>query len=695
MESAVTAIGSFIAPIGDVLVNNWDVDIMPATVDLTITGLNFGTNAAYIRVYLTSSGNNSVLSTSVTSASITSLDVALYGLASQHVGPLQAMVAVNGALSQLAQVAVVQHAPTIVPGDAPIAQSGAGNRIEIHGEHFGTDPTAVTATLNPVLSVVVIACTGTRIVLDVGDTSGISVGTDILAGVHIGLPTADAPPMVKIGSVSAALGGAPDITQSTTELSYMAETLIIAGQNLGTSTVGVLVYLTAAAGLSPTASVASASGTEIGIVLRGISAKNLGGLRAVVTVSGVKTPERVVTTIAELLPVVSKAHPLHGPVEGNTLVALEGTSFQLFRTGTLLCVWDTVTPDGGLGNITGWDSATTPASFANSSTVLCKTPRFDAGKARLSIRYKASGIQYTPVTHFTTPSTIQFEFIPSILIADSVEHRVCRFHSETGSYIDTFVTPRSGGLYMPWGMAFGPDKNFYVSSGGTFEILQYHGQTGAFQSVFCRVKGSPRGITFHYGDLYVVSSQDQSVYRYNGITGSLMGTYCDGLQRSGIMKLPWGIKFEAATNHTYLSSEQTHSIVRFKPPSLVGSSSLAVGAAVHRSDFDRIWTQHPLRLITGFDFTEECVYAVSPMSQIIVQYNRTTGQQISHFSDNDLHRPTDIYALGSHLYVCSQDSVRVYHQATSEYLLRHIHMQGMHCSSMIRHANWDVAVGFQ
>jgi len=47
-----------------------------------------------------------VLSTSVTSASITSLDVALYGLASQHVGPLQAMVAVNGALSQLAQVAV-------------------------------------------------------------------------------------------------------------------------------------------------------------------------------------------------------------------------------------------------------------------------------------------------------------------------------------------------------------------------------------------------------------------------------------------------------------------------------------------------------------------------------------------------------------------------------------------------------------
>ena len=66
----------------------------------------------------------------------------------------------------------------------------------------------------------------------------------------------------------------------------------------------------------------------------------------------------------------------------------------------------------------------------------------------------------------------------------SGNHRVLRFDGKTGSFIDTFVAPSSGGLNDPYGLEFGDDGNLYVISGGTNSVLRYDGLTGSFHSTF-------------------------------------------------------------------------------------------------------------------------------------------------------------------------------------------------------------------
>ncbi|MCC3407647.1 MAG: hypothetical protein JGK17_19025 [Microcoleus sp. PH2017_10_PVI_O_A] len=66
-----------------------------------------------------------------------------------------------------------------------------------------------------------------------------------------------------------------------------------------------------------------------------------------------------------------------------------------------------------------------------------------------------------------------------------------RYDGVTGAFIDKFVgdnpntnVDETGGLSRPYGLAFGPDGNFYVSSFLTKKILRYNGKTGQFIDVF-------------------------------------------------------------------------------------------------------------------------------------------------------------------------------------------------------------------
>merc|ERR1712070_909549 len=181
------------------------------------------------------------------------------------------------------------------------------------------------------------------------------------------------------------------------------------------------------------------------------------------------------------------------------------------------------------------------------------------------------------------------------------------------------------------------------------------------------------------------------VYRYNGQTGSFLGIYC---QSDGGLKSPWGIKFEKSTNHTYISSEQTHNIVRLKPPSHgLEHVDNKTGPLMFRSDFDQVWTKHPLQTVTGFDFSFDSVYAVSPTKHGVVQYSRMTGERVSFFEDVALSRPTDIKVWNTTLFVCSNDNVRVYDRMTTEYLWTHIQYTGMQCATMLVHTDWTTNQG--
>ena len=68
---------------------------------------------------------------------------------------------------------------------------------------------------------------------------------------------------------------------------------------------------------------------------------------------------------------------------------------------------------------------------------------------------------------------------------------VLRYDGITGAFIDKFVGDNpntagdeTGGLFRPYGLAFGPDGNFYVNSFLSDQILRYNGKTGQFIDVF-------------------------------------------------------------------------------------------------------------------------------------------------------------------------------------------------------------------
>ncbi|WP_373536304.1 hypothetical protein [Microcoleus sp.] len=86
---------------------------------------------------------------------------------------------------------------------------------------------------------------------------------------------------------------------------------------------------------------------------------------------------------------------------------------------------------------------------------------------------------------------------------------VLRYDGVTGEYIDRFVADKpntaadeTGGLSRPYGLAFGPDGNFYVSSFLTDQILRYNGKTGQFIDVFAAGNQQSGGLNGPNGLLF-------------------------------------------------------------------------------------------------------------------------------------------------------------------------------------------------
>jgi len=676
--SEMTVVGSIIAPTDQPTINVWTLAVSPPTLLLPITGTDFGTDINQIKVYMMDASGKALNWNMPATVEGTPQDTLLsvsINIQEEFSAALFAKIGVNGRMSDMVQVATVVLAPVVTVSALKIAQSASGNRLEILGKNFGTDAGALNIVVDPVVQANIIRVEDTMLVFDTGATNAAAFnsGTAVKVGVSIGAGVSTATASKAVGSTVAALASAPSITASIAPLSQMVESITIAGSNFGTNPSVVAVYLSATQGFHPIASVDAVKDTEVKIKVSDMSAANFGLLKAVVTVAGVRSALTNIGTVEEFVPFVASASPLEGPVEGNTLVTLSGSNFLTFRQGSFSCYWG---------------SLSTPADYVSDSAITCRTPRLAAGNATLSLGKSVASAGGGA----EAKAAIEFKFVSSVFVADSAQHRVVRFNAITGTYIDNFVQPQSGGLKLPWGMAFGPDQNFYVASGATNQILRFHGSTGAFLTPFCDVP-SPRGVTFHYGDLYVVSALDQAVYRYNGMTGSLKGTHSEGQSKSGILKLPWAIKFDATNNESYVSSEQTHSIVRFKRPTL-SSSAGTMGASIYQSKFDKVWTQDPLRLVTGFDFATDAVYAVSPNTKAIIQYNRATGAREHTWMDEHLNRPIDLFVLGSYVYVCSGDSVRIYHRAF-EYEVTGWKLDGMECASMLRNADWKAPVGFK
>jgi hypothetical protein len=126
----------------------------------------------------------------------------------------------------------------------------------------------------------------------------------------------------------------------------------------------------------------------------------------------------------------------------------------------------------------------------------------------------------TPLNVYTMRGT------GDLLVADGA--RINRYNKNTLAFVSTFVSAGAGGLGTFFHTTFGPDGNLYIADTSHNQVLRYNGATGAFMDVFVSSIFSPDGLTFgNDGNFYAISGNNvnqQSVLKFNGTTGALIGT---------------------------------------------------------------------------------------------------------------------------------------------------------------------------
>ena len=80
-----------------------------------------------------------------------------------------------------------------------------------------------------------------------------------------------------------------------------------------------------------------------------------------------------------------------------------------------------------------------------------------------------------------------------LYVSNGVGNSVLRY-TETGTFVDAFVTSGNGGLTNPHSLRFGPDGHLYVASRGTDSVKRYDGENGGYLGDFVQPgSGGPTG----------------------------------------------------------------------------------------------------------------------------------------------------------------------------------------------------------
>jgi sugar lactone lactonase YvrE len=231
------------------------------------------------------------------------------------------------------------------------------------------------------------------------------------------------------------------------------------------------------------------------------------------------------------------------------------------------------------------------------------------------------GVQFSSVigslvslVTLTTLTTAKADAI--LLIANSDSNNIIMFDESSKRFQGNFIQPGLGGLRAPDNITIGRDGNVYVSSGGSNSlnlrdpkypkdsaVLRYSSR-GQFLGVAAVGGGltRPYGSAFGPdGNLYVSSFRTNQILRYNGKTGAFLGVFASdnngGLGKLNGLNGPNGLLF-GPDGSLYVATEGTANdaqgrlafpyasqILRYSPIQVAGLAPATPRVLVKQPDF--------------------------------------------------------------------------------------------------------------
>ena len=164
-----------------------------------------------------------------------------------------------------------------------------------------------------------------------------------------------------------------------------------------------------------------------------------------------------------------------------------------------------------------------------------------------------------------------------LFIVDSGSDAVRMYDQTTGEFLGNFVDNAgielARQLNFPFGAAFGPDGSLFVAGFDNFALLRFSaigGNRGKFASASTSPSfGQPGGVILHRGLLYVADAGLGNVKRFDP-TKAPANAFVDEFATSGLSQ-PEGMAFGPDGN-LYVCSRNNNSIVRFN-----GSTGALIG----------------------------------------------------------------------------------------------------------------------
>jgi len=221
---------------------------------------------------------------------------------------------------------------------------------------------------------------------------------------------------------------------------------------------------------------------------------------------------------------------------------------------------------------------------------------------------------FATTSAMTNPEAVTLGPDGNLYVADRDANAIFRFNGKTGAFIDTFVSAANGRLSGPRDLLFGPDGNLYVSGNESNQVLVFDGTTGAFLRVFSGgTIPLPRGLAFQGGDVYIACESPSQILHYK-LSGALVGVFASGGQIQSPREMVFG-----PDGNLYVSSSANNVVLRFN-----GSTGAAMGVFASGGGL-----MFPRGLTFGLDGN---LYVVSANSNAILRYNGLTGAFINTFA---------------------------------------------------------------